>query len=85
MSFHPFPPTPDGLREIRAGDEEAFLLPLPIGKIAGMGPKTAALFHDMNIRTIEEFRTIPLGTLIAMLGKVGASLYERSRAASATA
>jgi DNA polymerase-4 len=70
---------PDGLREIRAGDEEAFLLPLPIGKIAGMGPKTAALFHDMNIRTIAEFRAIPQGTLIAMLGKVGASLYERAR------
>jgi DNA polymerase-4 len=70
---------PDGLREIRPGDEEAFLLPLPIGRIAGMGPKTAALFHDMNIRTIEEFRAIPLATLVAMLGKVGASLYERAR------
>ena len=70
---------PDGLREIRAGDEEAFLLPLPIGKIAGMGPKTTALFHDMNIRTIQEFRQIPLATLVAMLGKVGASLYERAR------
>ncbi|HZE97393.1 MAG TPA: DNA polymerase IV [Planctomycetota bacterium] len=70
---------PDGLRAIAAGEEEAFLLPLPIGKIAGMGPKTAALFHDMNIRTIAEFREIPLATLIAMLGKVGASLYERAR------
>jgi len=70
---------PDGLREIREGDEEAFLLPLPIGKIAGMGPRTTELFHDMNIRTIEEFRSIPLATLIAMLGKVGASLYERAR------
>jgi DNA polymerase-4 len=70
---------PDGLREVRAGEEEAFLLPLPIGKIAGMGPKTTTLFHDMNIRTIEEFRQIPLATLVAMLGKVGASLYERAR------
>ncbi|MBV8879723.1 MAG: DNA polymerase IV [Planctomycetaceae bacterium] len=70
---------PDGLREIREGEEEAFLLPLPIGKIAGMGPKTTELFHDMNIRTIAEFRTIPLATLVAMLGKVGASLYERAR------
>lgn len=70
---------PDGLRLVPDGDEEAFLLPLPIGKIAGMGPKTAALFHDMNIRTIAEFRTIPLATLVAMLGKVGASLYERAR------
>ena len=68
---------PRGLREIPAGQEEAFLLPLPIEKIAGMGPKTAALFHDMNIRTVREFREIPLATLEAMLGKVGVSLHER--------
>jgi DNA polymerase-4 len=70
---------PRGLREVPAGEEEKFLLPLPIEKIAGMGPKTAALFHDMNIRSVREFREIPLTTLITMLGKVGASLYERAR------
>jgi DNA polymerase-4 len=70
---------PKGLREIPEGQEEAFLLPLPIEKIAGMGPKTAALFHDMNIRTVREFRNIPLATLEAMLGKVGVSLFERAR------
>jgi DNA polymerase-4 len=70
---------PRGLREIPEGQEEAFLLPLPIEKIAGMGPKTAALFHDMNIRTVREFREIPLATLQAMLGKVGVSLHERAR------
>ncbi|HLY08343.1 MAG TPA: DNA polymerase IV [Planctomycetota bacterium] len=70
---------PDGLRQIPEGEEEVFLLPLPIGKIAGMGPRTTELFHDMNIRTIAEFRSIPLATLVAMLGKVGASLYERAR------
>ncbi len=70
---------PRGLREIPEGQEEAFLLPLPIEKIAGMGPKTAALFHDMNIRTVREFREIPLATLEAMLGKVGVSLHERAR------
>jgi len=70
---------PRGLREIPEGQEEAFLLPLPIEKIAGMWPKTAALFHDMNIRTVREFREIPLATLEAMLGKVGVSLHERAR------
>jgi DNA polymerase-4 len=70
---------PRGLREIPEGQEEGFLLPLPIEKIAGMGPKTAALFHDMNIRTVREFREIPLATLEAMLGKVGVSLHERAR------
>jgi DNA polymerase-4 len=70
---------PDGLRRIPEGEEEAFLLPLPIEKIPGMGPKTAALFHDMNIRTVRELREVPRATLEAMLGKVGAALYERAR------
>src|SRR5258706_7271244 len=47
---------PRGLREIPAGQEDAVLLPLPIEKIAGMGPQTAALLHDMNIRSVPEVR-----------------------------
>jgi DNA polymerase IV len=70
---------PDGLCRVPDGEEDAFMLPLPVGKIPGIGPKTAALFGDMNIRTVREFREIPLATLQAMLGKVGAALYERAR------
>jgi DNA polymerase-4 len=70
---------PDGLRRVPEGEEEAFMLPLPVEKIPGVGPKTAALFRDMNVRTVREFREIPLATLEAMLGKVGAALYERAR------
>jgi DNA polymerase-4 len=70
---------PDGLCRIPPGQEEAFLLDLPLEKLPGMGPKTRALFADMNIRTVREFRAIPLLTLEAMLGKVGRALYERAR------
>ena len=70
---------PDGLRLLRPEEEEPFLLSLPIEKIPGMGPKTSALFRDMNVRSVREFREIPLATLEAMLGKVGAALYERAR------
>jgi DNA polymerase-4 len=70
---------PDGLRLIAPGTEDEVLPPLPIEKIPGMGPKTSALFRDMNVRTIGEFRAIPLATLATMLGKVGAALYERAR------
>ncbi|MBI2900825.1 MAG: DNA polymerase IV [Planctomycetes bacterium] len=70
---------PDGLRLIPRGAEEAELLPLPIEKLPGMGPKTSALFRDMNVRTVREFREIPIETLVAMLGKVGAALHERAR------
>lgn len=71
---------PDGLRLVPEGEEDAFMLPLPIGKIPGIGPKTTALFHDMNVRTVREFREIPRATLEALLGgKIGAALYERAR------
>ena len=70
---------PDGLRLLKEEEEEPFLLSLPIEKIPGMGPKTTALFRDMNVRSVREFREIPLATLEAMLGKVGAALHERAR------
>jgi DNA polymerase-4 len=70
---------PDGIRLVPDGEEEAFMLLLPIEKIPGIGPKTAPLFHDMNIRSVREFREIPQATLQAILGKVGAALYERAR------
>jgi DNA polymerase-4 len=70
---------PDGLRLLSEDEEEPFLLSLPIGKIPGMGPKTAELFRDMNVHTVRELREIPLATLQGMLGKTGAALYERAR------
>ncbi len=70
---------PDGLRRIPEGTEDEVLPPLPIEKLPGMGPRTSALFRDMNVRTIGEFRAIPLDTLQAMLGRAGAALYERAR------
>ena len=70
---------PDGLRRIPPGTEDEVLPPLPIEKLPGMGPKTSALFRDMNVRTIGEFRAIPLEALQAMLGRAGAALYERAR------
>jgi len=70
---------PDGLRLLRDEEVEGFLLALPIEKIPGMGPKTSALFRDMNLRTVREFRAIPLATLEAILGRLGATLYERAR------
>ena len=70
---------PDGLVMIPVGCEDEHLLPRPVRDIPGVGPKTASLFRDMNIRTIREFRAIPVETLEAMLGKVGRVLFDRAR------
>ena len=70
---------PDGLRRIRPGEEDAMLLPLSVGDLPGVGPKTAALFSDMNLRTVSDLRAVPRRTLEVILGKVGGALYERAR------
>ncbi len=71
---------PDGLRLLRSEEEEPFLLALPVEKIPGVGPKTAALLHDLNLRSVRELRAVPLGALQALLGGLtGAAIYERAR------
>src|SRR5271169_828831 len=43
---------PDGLLVVRAGEEAAFLAPLPIERMWGVGPKTAPKMHALGYRTL---------------------------------
>ena len=43
---------PDGLAVIEPGTEAAFLGPLPIEALPGIGPKTAVTLHRWNVRLI---------------------------------
>jgi DNA polymerase-4 len=47
---------PDGLTVIRPEDIDRILPPLAIGKIWGIGPKTAAKLASLNIKTIGDLR-----------------------------
>jgi DNA polymerase-4 len=70
---------PDGLRVLRPDEEEPFLLALPASKIPGVGPKTAALLADLNVRTVPQLRALPRETLQALLGpRLGAAIHERA-------
>jgi DNA polymerase-4 len=42
---------PDGFREVKDGDEEKFMLSLPLNKIWGIGPKTLARINGAGIFT----------------------------------
>ncbi len=43
---------PDGLVVVPAGGERAFLAPLPVERLWGVGPRTAAVLHGLGVERI---------------------------------
>ncbi len=69
---------PDGLVVVPPGEEAAFLAPLPISRLWGVGEKTAAALAEYGVRTIGDLASLPADALERRLGKHGASLVERA-------
>jgi DNA polymerase-4 len=67
---------PDGLFVIRPAQVEAFLVPLPVGKIPGVGKATEAILAEMGIATIGDVRGKSEEELVARLGSFGHRLRE---------
>lgn len=70
---------PDGLRVVRPEDMAAFLGPLSVTKISGVGPKTAAVLEHAGIHTIGELARFPGGELRKLLGKNAVWLWGIAR------
>ena len=70
---------PDGLIEVPAGGEAAFLAPLPISKLWGVGPKTAARLEALGLHTIGELMQAPPAKLKATFGLWALELQNRAR------
>jgi len=60
---------PDGLLVVPPERERAFLHPLPIERIWGIGPATAAKLRSRRIATVGELARVPELALEAMLGR----------------
>jgi len=60
---------PDGLLVVEPGSELAFLHPLPIERVWGIGPATAAKLRGRGIRTVGELARVPEAALSATLGR----------------
>jgi DNA polymerase-4 len=58
-----------GIVQIQAGDELAFLHPLPVRALWGVGPATAARLHRMGVSTVGELAKVPVAGLEAALGR----------------
>lgn len=59
---------PDGLVEVRPDDVTAFLHPLPVEKLLGVGESTAAKLHRLGITTVAELAHLPRSTLQRAFG-----------------
>jgi DNA polymerase-4 len=70
---------PDGLVVVEPGDEAAFLAPLEIRRLWGVGEKSAAALREYGVRTIGDLAALPDDLLIRRFGKYGAALGQRAR------
>ena len=62
---------PDGLTVVPPGDEGAFLAPLAVRKLWGIGPKTAARLEAEGVRTIGQLAAKPEEWFSRSFGKRG--------------
>jgi DNA polymerase-4 len=70
---------PNGQFAITPDQVEPFLHDLPIRKIWGVGPKSAAKFEQQGIRTCGDLQKIDLPELVRRHGKWGQELYRLCR------
>jgi DNA polymerase IV len=67
---------PDGLLVIPAGGELAFLHPLPVERLWGVGKVTAAKLHAHGLTSVGQVARLGEETLVSMLGRAaGRQLY----------
>ena len=67
---------PDGLTEVPVENQNAFLEPLPIGKLWGVGPKSQKILAINNIHTIGQFLKASPDLLHSLLGDHAWSLQQ---------
>jgi len=70
---------PDGLFVIQPDEADAFLLPLPVGRLPGVGKVTEEKLAKLGIRIVKELRGLELAALEHEFGRYGVRLYELAR------
>lgn len=70
---------PDGFVIVPRGGEAAFLAPLPLARLWGVGPKTRAVLEDLGMRTIGDLANADPALLEARLGEHGSTIALRAK------
>jgi len=70
---------PDGLFVIRPENTDAFLLPLAIGRLPGVGKVTGEKLGKLGRKTVRDLRSVDLPVLEHHFGRYGRRLHELAR------
>src|SRR6267154_2155674 len=70
---------PDGLFVIQPEEVDPFLLPLPVGRLPGVGKVTEEKLKHFEVQIIADLRRMDLRTLEGRFGRYGVRLYELAR------
>jgi DNA polymerase-4 len=70
---------PDGLFVVQPEEVDAFLIPLPVGRLPGVGRVTEEKLAQLGIKTVGELRGFELEKLEHEFGLYGVRLYELAR------
>jgi DNA polymerase IV (DinB-like DNA polymerase) len=69
---------PDGLTVVTPEQVLAFLAPLPVERLIGVGTKTRERMHAMGINTVSDLSSYDMQKLIAAFGKTSATYFHNA-------
>ena len=69
---------PDALVVVEPGDEAAFLAPLAIARLWGIGAQTGLALREYGVATLGQLAAMPVDLLVRRFGKHGATLHDRA-------
>jgi DNA polymerase-4 len=70
---------PNGLFVIQPEEVDAFLLPLPVGRLPGVGKVTGERLGELGIQTVRDLRGLDLLALEHHFGRYGVRLHNLAR------
>ena len=70
---------PGGLTVVPPGGEAAFLAPLPVRLLWGIGPVTASRLAEMGVETVGHLAGLEEGALVARFGQHGSEMARMAR------
>lgn len=70
---------PDGLFVIQPDEVDAFLIPLPVGRVPGVGKVNEEKLARLGVKTVGELRSLERSKLEEQFNRYGARLYELAR------